>query len=178
MKNKPVTPYCLSLQSVLNEFSKYAIKLSESSEFGLKHLKSDSAKVDTTGLKLSQELKSILLAPEFNLFIRRLDSTILDTPIVLARPHCISIAQPAYKATYEMASMALMLRNTCLMKELEFNKGTIKQRSYEFIKNLCGKIHDLCVRMLGFLIGSLASIMGHFINTLSHEIDTRGTNNG
>lgn len=178
MKNKPVTPYCLSLQSVLNEFSKFAIKLAEAPEYGIKHTKADSTRVNTEGLKLAQQLKSIVLAPEFNMFVRRLDKEILATQVVVSKQHGISMTQSTYKTTYEMASMALMLSNTCLMKEGEFQTGTAKRRCYGFLKDLCRKIHDICVRMLGFLNGSLANIMSHFINSMSHEIDAWGTKNG
>jgi len=174
MRNNPVTPYCLSLQSVLNEFSKYVIKLSEAREFGIKHSSGDNKRVNTEGLKLAQELKTIVLAPEFNTFVRGLDPNILAVNIVLARPHGISINQPIYKTTYELASMALMLSNTCLMKEGESQPGTMQHRCYTFLKNLSRKIYDISVKMLGFLNGSLAGIMSHFLNSVSHEIDARG----
>lgn len=174
MKNKPVTPYCLTLQSVLNEFSKYAIKLSEAREYGIKHSGGDKSRVNTTGLKLAQELKALVLAPEFTKFTRGLKPEVLNTHVVVSRPHAISINQPTYKATYELASMTLMLGNTCLMKEGEFQPGTFQHRCFSFLKNLCRKIHDIAIKMLGFLNGGIAPIMSHFLNSMSHEVDTWG----
>jgi len=174
MNNNPATPYCLSLQSVLNEFSKYAIKLSEASELGIKHSNDTTQRVNTEGLKMSQELKAIVLAPEFATFQRRLDPEVLNLSVVLARPHGISVKQSTYKTAYELASMSLMLSNTCLMKEGEYQPRTAKHRVYKFLKDLCRKIYDLSVKMLGFLNGAIGSVMSHFLNSISHEIDARG----
>jgi len=175
MKNNPETPYCLSIQSVLNEYSKYAIRLSESNELGIRH---SANRVNTEGIKMSQQLKAILLAPEFNQFVRGLNSDILNARVVLARPHNISINQPTYKAAYELASMSMMLRNTCMMLEGTFATGTVSRRCYTFLKNLSSKVHNLCVKIMGFLNGNLATIMSHFVNSMSHEIDARGTKDG
>lgn len=176
MANILETPYSLSLQSVLNEFCKYTIKLVEAHEFGVKH--DAGTKINLDSVKLTSQLKSMVLCPTFNSFMNKLDSDILKAEIVLGRPHNISIAQPTYKASYELASMALMFSNTCLMKESEYHKNSTKYKCYNFLKRFSRKIFDICISLMSFIIGSTANIMSHFLNSMSHEIDTRGAKDG
>lgn len=181
MKNKLQTPYTLPLRSVLSEFSKYAVKLAEAPELGVSHCsESAGTKLNTGGLSLSQDLKKILLSPEFNLFVRQLDvldTGILESDVVLARPHNISLGQSTLKAGYELASMSLMLRNYCLMREGEYSKGSRQQRAYTFLKNLSGRIHEICISIQAHIIGSRANVMSHFLNSMSHENDAQGAGN-
>lgn len=182
MKNKLETPYTLSVQSVLNEFSKYAVKLAEAPELGVSHCSgSETTKLNTGGLTLSQDLKRLLLSPEFNCFIRNLDKIdkgILSGTVVLARPHNISLNQPTVKAAYELASMSLMLRNYCLMREGEYAAGSHNYRAFVFLKNLSGKTHDTSISIQAHILGQRADIMSHFLNSMSHENHAQGAGNG
>lgn len=179
MNNKAVTPYSLNLQGVLNEFNKYAIKLSKAPELGVSHTQSESkTQLNMQGVHLSQDLKALVLTPEFNKFINQLDHGILQGEVVLARPHSVSIVQTTYKTAYELASMALMFRNYCYMKKSEFSAQTANWKTYSFLSNLATKIHNTAVKIMGYLLGSTAPIMSHFINSMSHELDSRGAQDG
>ncbi len=182
MKNKLYTPYTLTVQSVLNEFSKYAVKLAEAPELGVSHCSQvEGTKLNTDGLTLSQDLKKLLLSPEFSLFIRNLDKidkSILSGTVVLSRPHDISFTQPTVRAAYELASMSLMLRNYCLMQEGTCHAGSHKHRAYVFLKNLSGRAHSSCIDIQAHIIGQRANIMSHFLNSMSHENDAQGAGNG
>ena len=183
MNNKAVTPYSLPLQSVLNEFSKYAIKLTDASELGVTHSPTESGvKLNMQGLGLAQDLKSLIMTPEYEAFIRGLDQDklrdILVGSVVLSRPHNISLGLSTYKTAYELASMSLMLRNYCYIKQGEYHKGTMHRRVYDFLVTLCGKVHNLCLKIMGHISGSIANIMSHFNNSMSHEIDSWSTKNG
>lgn len=177
-----MTPYSLPLQSVLNEFSKYAIKLADAPELGVKHTPTGvGVKLNMKGLDLVQELKSLLMTPEYEAFIRGLDQDksrdILIGEVILSRPHNISLGLSTYKTSYELASMSLMLRNYCFMKLGEHPKGCIHYRVYNFLVTLSGKINSLCIKIMAYITGSFGSIMSHFINSMSHELDSRGTKN-
>lgn len=176
MKNNLETPYCLSVQSVLNEFSKYSIKLSEAKELGVKH--EANATVNSEGLILSQSLKDIVLAPEFNSFVRGMNANLLTSQVALCRPHSTGLTISTYATAYELASMSLMFSNYCLMREGEFDTGTKENKTFEFLKNLSRKIHHTCLKIMGFLNGSVTHIMSHFTNSAGHEITSRGTFNG
>ena len=176
MKNNLQTPYSLSLQSVLNEFSKYALKLGDAKELGIRH--EPGAKVNSSGLALATELKSIVVAPEFNHFVKGLPIETLKGEVVLARPHGVGLTLSTHATAYEFASMSLFFSNYCLMLESSSQPNTTLHRTFGFLKNLSNKIHAICSKIIGFIEGSNANIMSHFMNSVSHEIDTRGTFNG
>lgn len=180
MSNKVITPYCMSLQSVLSELSKYAVNLGGCKELGVVHTSNkDSSTVglNLQGVNLTQDLNRLLLTPEFTTFMQRLESGIRLENVVVSRPHNVAIGQKAVQIAYEMASLALMLRNFCAMKEQAYAKNSTQFRIYDLLKNLSYKIHITGVKIIGHLTGNFSDIFHHFDNSMTYEM-IRGTKDG
>lgn len=154
------SPYVLSLSSVFNEMSKYAIKITEAPELGIKHSKGGALEVGTWEhcLKLSE----ILLGNHFSMFRQRLTGDILLNPVVIGRKLDISYKQAPAKACYELASLCTYLTQYAVSTGACYSPTSYEGRVYKFLVGLASKVFAICMDLLDYLLGEIMGHRAHF----------------